>query len=337
MPEKPPEACDYLSTGSTLLNLACSGRSLGGFLKGTYNFLVGDSSSGKTFLSLTCMAEASVNPVFDEYQFVHADAEHGALMDFKRFFGEKMSTRVIPTGITTVEEFYYDLDNRLAEGPCVYVLDSMDSIITEDDQDKFEERKKAHTNGKKVSGSYGMAKPKMNSDRLRAVIPKLQATGSILIIISQTRDTIGYGAQFNPKTRSGGNALKFYAHLELWSSRKRTITVGSKESKKQIGIESLVKVKKNRLSGMERQVTIPIYFSAGIDDIGSCVNYLIQEGHWNGKSAPEFDYTGNAEGLCQHIDQLGKSAKHRLRKITASKWREIEAKCKVKRTNPYQE
>jgi len=57
---------NLLSTGSTLLNLACSGRVNGGFLKGFYYFIVGDSKSGKTFLSLTCLAEASINKDFDD-------------------------------------------------------------------------------------------------------------------------------------------------------------------------------------------------------------------------------------------------------------------------------
>ena len=41
---------DFLSTGSTLLNLACTGKPYRGFAKGKYYFIVGDSSSGKTFL-----------------------------------------------------------------------------------------------------------------------------------------------------------------------------------------------------------------------------------------------------------------------------------------------
>ena len=44
---------DLLGTGSTLLNLAISGKTCGGFPAGKYVFFVGDSSSGKTFLALT--------------------------------------------------------------------------------------------------------------------------------------------------------------------------------------------------------------------------------------------------------------------------------------------
>ena len=57
-------AKDFVSTGSTLLNLACTGFPDRGFAKGYYYFIVGDSESGKTWLALTCLAEASINKNF---------------------------------------------------------------------------------------------------------------------------------------------------------------------------------------------------------------------------------------------------------------------------------
>jgi hypothetical protein len=53
-----------LSTGSTLLNLACSDRPDAGYFKGAYYYLVGDSQAGKTWLLLSCFAEACRNPQF---------------------------------------------------------------------------------------------------------------------------------------------------------------------------------------------------------------------------------------------------------------------------------
>jgi len=69
--KKKREKLSFLSTGSTLLNLACTGKPYYGFAKGHYYFIVGDSVSGKTFLSLTCLAEASINPNFDNYRFIY--------------------------------------------------------------------------------------------------------------------------------------------------------------------------------------------------------------------------------------------------------------------------
>ena len=87
-------AKDFLSTGSTLLNLACTGFPDRGFAKGHYYFVVGDSISGKTFLVLTCLAEASINPNFKDYRFIYDSGEDGALMNIERFFGKGVASRL---------------------------------------------------------------------------------------------------------------------------------------------------------------------------------------------------------------------------------------------------
>jgi hypothetical protein len=74
--------------------LSCSGNAKGGFAKGKYHFIVGDSASGKTWLSLTCLAEAAMNPEFENYRFIYDNVEDGALMDIERFFGSKVAERI---------------------------------------------------------------------------------------------------------------------------------------------------------------------------------------------------------------------------------------------------
>lgn len=331
-------AADYLSTGSTLLNLACSDRIDGGFQKGTYNFLVGDSASGKTFLSLTCLAEAARDPAFKEYRFIYDNAENGALMDFERYFGSEVKRRTeVETSSCTVEGFLYSLDDACrGDRPFIYILDSMDVLSTDEDEGKFLERKDASRGGKEASGSYGTAKAKANSAGIRRLIPKLKETGSILIIISQTRDNIGFG--FDKKTRSGGHALRFYASLELWSSIKGKLKKTVKGKERQLGITCEVKVKKNRLTGKERTIEIPIYHSLGIDDLGSCVDYLIEEKYWskNGASihAADFAFKGGRDKLIDWIEENHKEGE--LRELVGKLWQEIEQECEIKRRNKYE-
>ena len=61
----------FLSTGCTLLNLALTGQMDAGFACGTYNLLVGDSASGKTFLELQSLAEASVSTQLKEHTLIY--------------------------------------------------------------------------------------------------------------------------------------------------------------------------------------------------------------------------------------------------------------------------
>jgi len=281
---------DLLSTGSALLNLACTNRVEGGFVKGHFFFIVGDSFSGKTFLSLTCLAEASINPFFDDYRFIYDGSERGALMDIEKFFGKKVAERIEPpeedeSGPVysyTIEEFYYHVDDALlGEKPFIYILDSMDALSSESEGEKFDKTKEAYRSGKAIAGSYGDGKAKVNSSNLRKLIGPLHDTKSILIILNQTRDDIGFG--FNKKTRSGGHALKFYSTIELWSSVKGRLEKQINGKKRQVGINCKIVIKKNRITGKDTVIEIPIYNSYGIDDIGSCIDFLVDEGVWNKK------------------------------------------------------
>ena len=286
------------------------------------------------------MAEASINSDFDNYRFIYDNAEDGAMMDIKRFFGEKVFRRLEWPGYCpsrSIEEFYFHVDDVIKKKqPFIYILDSMDSLTSQEEMDKFDKTKAAMRKGKEAAGSYTDGKAKKNSANLRRLLKPLKDTGSILIIINQTRDNIGFG--FEKKTRSGGHALRFYATIELWSSVRKKISKTIKGKKRQLGVECLIQIKKNRITGRERTLTIPIFHSFGIDDIGSCVNYLIEEEHWKtrGKEviAPEFDFEGTKGKLIRYVEDEG--MERDLRDTVADVWNEVERLCEVKRKRRYQ-
>jgi RecA/RadA recombinase len=352
---------DLLSTGSTLLNCAMSGKPDGGLIKGKYFFFVGDSGSAKTFITLTCLAEASINLNFKGYRLIHDNVEDGALMDFEHYFGNALKNRIEPPEkdkhgdpvySSTIEELYFHIDDAIKKKtPFIYILDSMDSLSTEPEQEKFEEIKEAYIKGKKTTGSYGMDKAKTNSYYLRTVVlPGLKKTGSILLIISQTRDNVGFG--FEKRTRSGGRALRFYATCELWTSVKEKIKKSVRGQLRQIGVLCKIDIKKNRETGKERTVEIPVVNGIGIDDIGSCVDYLIEEKYWKkaknskgeevetdeeatedeGKKSkkkaiysPEFSFTGSRDKLVEKIEIEG--GEKQLRMLVGQVWNQIEEEC----------
>ena len=342
-----PSRDDFISTGSTLLNLACTGNWSRGFQKGYYYFLVGDSSSGKTFLTLTCLAEAARKKSFEGYRFIYDNSEGGAHMGIQHFFGSGVAERLEPPKeedgepiySSTIEEFYYHLDDALGqETPFIYILDSMDSLSSAYEHEKFEEHKTAHQKNKQTAGSYGDGKAKINSSNIRRILTPLKESGSILIVINQTRDNLGFG--FEKKTRSGGHALKFYATIEMWSSVKGRIKKTVKGKPRQIGTNCAVTVKKNRFTGRERTINLPIYFSYGIDDVGACVDFLVDEKHWTKKgskiSVPEFASgfeSATRDKVIAHIEETKQQKK--LRRIVQAVWNEIDEGCSLKREPRY--
>ena len=347
---KPEKRRPGLSSGSTLLNLACSERTDEAFYPGRVYQLVGDSSSGKSILTLGCMAEANVNPAFKDYDLIYDDAENGAFFDFGKFFGPTLAGRVkaprIMNGVNKyseyLEDFYDALDDLYrAKRPFVYVLDSMDVLWPREDSKKYSDQKKVRRKNEakgteeKEGGSFGMAKAKRNSELLRVAVPKIRATGSILIIVSQAKTSMdAYG---DGKTSAGGLALKFYSSLQMWSSVgghiKRKVGIRERE----LGIKSVVRIKKNRQTGKDRKIMVPILHSVGLDDTGSMVEYLIEEGWWKkgdkGYNAKEFGYKGNSESLVQQIEANGDEVE--LKAIVKACWADIEAKCQVDRKRRY--
>ena len=346
----PPKAAipekDLLSTGSTLLNLALTGKTVGGYCKGRYFFFVGDSDSGKTFFCLTCLAEAAHNPEFKQYRLIHDDVEGGALMDITKFFGSSMAKRLEPPAGTrqkpqyskTVEEFYFHLDDALENSkPFIYVLDSQDALDSDYSEKKFKEKKVAYRNRKKAKGDYGDGKAKFHSGRLRRICSRLTETGSILIIINQTRDNVD-GGLFEPTSiYSGGRALRFYASCQIWSSCGAKLKKSVNGKERQIGVTARVQAKKNRLTGKEWTIEVPIYFSYGMDDIGSCVDFLVSEKHWkldDGKMETDFDGVfGTREQVVKKLEAMG--LEDELRAIVQEVWDEVEQGCAVKRKRRY--
>ncbi len=349
-PRKPAHTdADFLSTGSTLLDLGCSGRLAGGFAKGKYYFLVGDSDSGKSFLSMSCFAEACLNPNFKGHRLIHDDVEGGVLMDVAKMFGLEAALRIEPPAGTskkpkyssTVEEFFFHLKDAFDLGqPFVYILDSEDALPPEAWLKTQDKKRKAALKGKEdTAGSYGTEKAKANSVGMRSVIARLRDSGSILLIISQTRDNIGWNSQYQPKTHGGGHALTFYATVKMWSSVKKRLTVSYRDKDRVQGILARLDIKRTRFTGRPVKVDIPIYWSSGIDNVGSCVDWLLEEKHWRegdkGIIVPEWDIQAyDRNKLVAYIEDV--MLENELYKIVAEAWAKIEAATVSGRKNKYQ-
>lgn len=340
-PVSPITNAELLSTGCTTLNLALTGRPNGGLAMGHYYWFVGDSSSGKTFFVLTMLAEAARSKRFADYKFIYNKPEEGALMDFRTFFGDAMADRVELCKTPTVDAFLYHASDAVKEGPCIYILDSADSLTSEQEQEKFKKRKEAYKKGPaayaKLTGEMTDGKAKKYSSGIRQLLDSIQKTKSILIIISQTRDNMD-AMSFETKKASGGRALRFYATAEIWTSvtgkHKKTV----RGNDLQTGIAVRCQVKKNRLTGKDWWVDTSLYWAYGIDDIGSCIDYLVKWKHWTKAeggniTAPDMELSGKKETIVTKIEADNREKE--LRGIVAEVWREIEASLITERKPRY--
>jgi len=328
---------DYVSSGCSLLNLAITGDVRYGYKKGWYYFFVGESMSGKTWFSVSGFAEAARRKAFKKHVLIHDDVERGRTMDVEYYFGSKTEQRLKdpPNGIsTTVEEFYLNINKALDNGPCFYILDSMDSLTCTADIKHAEKLRKAAEAGKSddAKGSYGTGKAKANSDGLKRLMARLEKTGSILVIIAQTRDNIGFGAQFNPKTRSGGTSLRFYSHCEIWTKVVGALKKTVRGKARQIGAITECRIKKDRNNGQLHSIKVPFYNSMGIDDLEGCIDYLIEEKHWKcvkGRiTADDMDFKGTKAKLIKHVE--ANDLEGVIHELVSETWNDVLEASRVK-------
>lgn len=300
---------ELIPTGSTIFNLECSGFIEGAFKLGKMVNLIGDSHAGKTLFALTVLAECSLLARFDNYRFIFDDVEAANEFNIAYLFGQTLANRIEYIRSKTIEEYGDNVSKFLEDDrPFIHILDSFDALTSEAAIAKDSENRKLREKGKESKGDYGDGKPKAFSRFCTQHIQDLHDHNSALIIISQTRDNIGFGAQFTPKIRSGGKALKFYAFHEVWLACEKK----KKKGKRTIVTNTQAKITKNKLTGRHGEVRFPILFDYGVDNLTSCIRFLIDEGSWKGSSTLSGEGTVDTKGFymfCKVTKGKGKKEK----------------------------
>lgn len=283
----------HLSTGCTLLDLVVGGGKGMGFPAGRIVNVVGDKSSGKTFVC-TEMIAANHHKFGKRLKFNYDDSETGFTFDTEGLYG----VEILPEGTLlsqTVEEmdanvgtFLHKLrDSQLG----IYVVDSLDGLSDSEKETMSEERRKLNEAGKEITdkGTYGMGTAKFLSQHFfKTKAGPLAEKNSLLVIISQVRENIGAGIYGKKHVRSGGKALDFYCHTVLWLANVCKIMKGDR----QIGVVVEAKTEKSKTPRPFRKCRFSIYFDYGVDDIGSNLDYLFDLRGEDGKLKKV------AEGIC---------------------------------------
>ena len=100
-----------------------------------------------------------------------------------------------------------------------------------------------------------------------------------------------------------------------------------------------MRTRKNRVTGKDREIQMPIYNTYGMDDIGSCVDYLTSEKYWaKTKSGiitvPDFEFEGKRSELIKLVSNEGMEKDLAL--ATHTCWKEIERAVAIKRKPRYE-
>ncbi len=257
----PTDIKEFISTGSSTLDLAISNRPDGGIAVGRITEINGLESSGKSLLGAHILAETQKK----DGVAVYIDTETSVSQEFMEVIGLDLN-KMLYLHLETVEEIFEAIEEIVTKvresdkDRCVTILvDSLAAASTkvemEADYDK---------------DGWATSKAIIISKAMRKITQMIGKHNIALVFTNQLRQKLGvmFG---DPWTTSGGKALPFHA-----STRIRLKNMGQiKDTAKNVlGMKCRAQIVKNRLGPPLRHADYSMYFDRGIDNYGGWLTVM---------------------------------------------------------------
>ena len=257
----PTDVTGWISTGSSMLDLAISNKAYGGIAVGKITEINGLEGSGKSLIGAHILAETQKQGGIA----VYIDTESAVSTEFLEAIGID-STKMLYVQLETVEEIFEAIENIITK-------------IRESDQDRLvtimvdslaAASTKVEMEADFEKDGWATSKAIIISKAMRKITQMVARQQVALIFTNQLRQKLGvmFG---DPWTTSGGKALPFHA-----STRIRLKNGGQiKDTKNHtIGMKVKAQIIKNRLGPPLRTAEFQLYFDRGIDDFGGWLSVL---------------------------------------------------------------
>ena len=256
---------EWVSTGSTILDLAISNRKWGGFPVGRVSEITGLEQSGKSLLA----AHTLLNTQKKGGLAVYIDTENALSTEFLSAIGLNLKEMLyIP--LETVEDIFETVEtiiekvrssdkNRLV----TIVVDSIAGAST-----KTEMAADFDKDG------YATAKALIISKAMRKITNLIGRERICLIFTNQLRQKLNAPAFSDPWTTPGGKGIPFHASVRIRLSSIGAIKGKINGVEEIIGSRVKAKLTKNRCGPPQRSAEYQVFFNSGIDDYNSWLEVM---------------------------------------------------------------
>ena len=278
--DNPTDITDFISTGSTMLDLAISNRPNGGIGVGKITELNGLEGSGKSLIGSHLLASTQKKDGIA----VYIDTESAVSQEFLRAIGVN-TKNMLYVHLETVEEIFDTIETivtKIRESNkdklVTILVDSLAAASTKVEMDADFDK-----------DGWATAKAIIISKAMRKVTQMIARQKVALVFTNQLRQKLGvmFG---DPWTTSGGKALPFHSSTRVRFKNMGQIKDGSKNT---IGIKIKGQVIKNRLGPPMRTADFPLYFDTGIADFDSWLTVMKEH---------KICKVGGAWYTLQHVD-----------------------------------
>ena len=258
----PTDIKEFVSTGSSVLDLAISNRPNGGVAVGRITEINGLESSGKSLIGTHILAETQKKGGVA----VYIDTETSVSREWLETIGVDVS-KLLYLHVETVEDIFECIESIITkiresdrERLVSILVDSLAGASTKVEMEADFEK-----------DGWATSKAIIVSKAMRKITQMIGRERIALVFTNQLRQKLGvmFG---DPWTTSGGKALPFHSSTRIRLKNMGQIKVGAKNDV--IGMKCRAQIIKNRLGPPLRHADFNLYFDSGIDDMGSWLTVL---------------------------------------------------------------
>ena len=291
---------EHIPTGSLALDVALG---IGGLPRGRIVEIYGPESSGKTTLSLHCIAEGQKNG--GNVAFI--DVEHALDPVYAEALGVNINELLVSQP-DAGEDALEIAEGLIRSGAIdVIVIDSVAALVP-----------KAEIEGEMGDSHVGLH-ARLMSQALRKLAGAINKSNCVAIFINQLREKVGvvYG---NPEVTTGGRALKFYSSVRIEIRKGEAIKVNGEI----VGNHTKAKVVKNKLAPPFKTAEFDIMYGEGISREGELLDLAV-EAEVVQKAGAWFSYKGQRLGQGRDkVKELFRNDPELVKQIETELWQNID-------------